>query len=74
VKQTNIHVIENNHAIFLGSTNDEGMPNGPSIFGYLVFGPGGTSIEGITRPMKLIAWRSLGAKLAVQGEDSKEEA
>jgi hypothetical protein len=52
---------------------DKGMPNGPSIFAYLVFGPGGTSIEGITRPMKLIAWRHSGARLAVQGEDSKEE-
>jgi hypothetical protein len=56
-----------------GRPVDEGMPNGPSIFAYLVFGPGGTSVEGITRPMKLIAWRSPGAKLAVQGEDSKEE-
>jgi hypothetical protein len=50
------------------------MPNGPSIFTYLVFGSGGTSTEGITRPMKLIAWRSPGAKLAVQGEDLKKEA
>jgi hypothetical protein len=31
---------------------DEGMPNGPSIYAYLVFGPGGTSVEGIARPMK----------------------
>jgi hypothetical protein len=30
---------------------DEGMPNGPSIFAYLVFGPGGTTAEGITRPI-----------------------
>jgi hypothetical protein len=57
----------------LGAT-DEGMPNGPSIFTYLVFGPGGTSAKRITRPMKLIAWRSPRAKLVVQGEDSKEEA
>jgi hypothetical protein len=34
------------------STADEGMPNGPSIFAYLVFSPGGTSVEGIARPMK----------------------
>jgi hypothetical protein len=53
---------------------DEGMPNGPSIFAYLVFGPRGTSTEGIARPMKLIAWRGSGARLVVQGEDSKEEA
>jgi hypothetical protein len=53
---------------------DEGMPNRPSIFTYLVFSPGGTSAEGITRPIMLIAWRSPGAKLVVQGEDSKEEA
>jgi hypothetical protein len=51
---------------------DEGMPNGPSIFAYLVFGPGGTSTEGIIKPMKLIAWRGLGEKLAMQGEDSKK--
>jgi hypothetical protein len=56
------------------STSDEGMPNGPSIFTYPVFGPGGTSTEGIARPMKLIAWRGSGARLAMQGEDSKEEA
>jgi hypothetical protein len=54
--------------------SDEGMTNGPSIFTYLVFGPGGTSTEGITRPMKITASRGLGARFAVQGEDSKEEA
>jgi hypothetical protein len=53
---------------------NEGMTNGPLIFTYLVFGPGGTSTEGITRPMKLIAWRGPGARLAMQGEDSKEDA
>jgi hypothetical protein len=42
------------------------MPNGPSIFAYLVFGPGGTSVEGIARPMKLIVWRGPGARLGVQ--------
>jgi hypothetical protein len=52
---------------------DEGMPNGPSIFAYLVFDLGGTSTEGITRPMKLIAWCHSGARLAVHGEDLKEE-
>jgi hypothetical protein len=50
------------------------MTNGLSIFAYLVFGPEGTSTEGITRLMKLIAWRDPGARLAVQGEDSREEA
>jgi hypothetical protein len=53
---------------------DEGMSNRPLIFAYLVFGPGGTIAEGITRPITLIAWRSPGAKLVVQGEDSKGEA
>jgi hypothetical protein len=52
---------------------DEGMINGPSIFAYLVFGLGGTSTEGITRPTKITAWRGPGARLAVQGGDSKEE-
>jgi hypothetical protein len=27
------------------------MPNGPLIFAYLVFDPGGTTVEGITRPI-----------------------
>jgi hypothetical protein len=52
---------------------NEGMTYGPSIFAYLVFGPGRASTEGITRPTKITAWRDLGAKLDVQGEDSKEE-
>jgi hypothetical protein len=34
---------------------DEGMTNGSSIFAYLVFGPGGVSVEEITRPMKIAA-------------------
>jgi hypothetical protein len=34
---------------------DEGMANGPSIFTYLVFSPGGTSPEEITRPTEIIA-------------------
>jgi hypothetical protein len=46
--------------------NDEGMTNGPSIFAYLVFGPEGTSVEGIVRPMKLAIWRSPGARLGMQ--------
>jgi hypothetical protein len=50
---------------------DEGMKNGPSIFAYLVFGPGRTSTEGTTRRTKITAWRGPGAKLGVQGEGSK---
>jgi hypothetical protein len=53
---------------------DEGMPNGPSIFAYLVFGPGRVTAEGITRLINLIAWRGPGARLVVQDEDSKLEA
>jgi hypothetical protein len=53
---------------------DEGMTNGPSIFAYLVFGPGRISTEGMTRPMKVTAWRGPVARLIVQDEDSKEEA
>jgi hypothetical protein len=49
------------------------MINGPSIFAYLVFGSGRTSTEGITMPTKITAWRGPGAKLDVQGKDSKEE-
>jgi hypothetical protein len=50
------------------------MTNGPSIFAYLVFGPGRISTEGMTRPMKVTAWRGPVARLIVQDEDSKEEA
>jgi hypothetical protein len=46
----------------------EGMTNRPSIFTYLVFGPGGITVEGITRPMKIAAWRGPGAKLGVQAK------
>jgi hypothetical protein len=34
---------------------DEGMPNRPSIFAYLVFGPGGIIVEGVARPIKISA-------------------
>jgi hypothetical protein len=50
----------------VNSASDEGMPNGPSIFAYLVFGPGGTSAEGIARPMNLIVWHGPGTRLGVQ--------
>jgi hypothetical protein len=45
---------------------DEGMTSGPSIFAYLVFGPGGTPVEEIARPMKLAIWRGPGARLGKQ--------
>jgi hypothetical protein len=32
--------------------NDEGMLNGTSIFAYLVFGPGGITAEGMTKPVR----------------------
>jgi hypothetical protein len=32
---------------------DEGMTNGPSIFAYLVFGPGETTVEGTARLIRL---------------------
>jgi hypothetical protein len=41
-------------------SSDEGMANRPSIFAYLVFGPGGITAEGIARPMKVSAYRGLG--------------
>jgi hypothetical protein len=47
---------------------DEGMTDGPSIFAYLVFGPGGVPVEGIARPMKIAAWRGPGATLGVQAK------
>jgi hypothetical protein len=31
---------------------DEGMTNRPSIFAYLIFGPGRVSLERLSRPMK----------------------
>jgi hypothetical protein len=48
------------------TSGDEGMMNGPSIFAYLVFGLGGTSVEEIARLIELIVWRGLGARLGVQ--------
>jgi hypothetical protein len=34
---------------------DEGMTNRPSIFAYLVFDPGGITVEGIARTIKIAA-------------------
>jgi hypothetical protein len=32
---------------------DEGMTNGPPIFAYLVFSPGGVSLKRLLRPIKV---------------------
>jgi hypothetical protein len=50
------------------------MTNRPSIFAYLVFGPGGITVEGIARPMKIAAWRGLGAILGVQAKIRRVQA
>jgi hypothetical protein len=42
-----------------------------SILAYLVFGPRRASTEGIARPTKMIAWHGPGARLDVQGKDSR---
>jgi hypothetical protein len=44
------------------------MTNRPSIFAYLVFGPGGVPVEEIVRPMKIAAWRGPGATLGIQAK------
>jgi hypothetical protein len=61
------------HVIKEVSPGDEGIPNRPSIFAYLVFGSGGITVEGIARPMKIIAWRNPGIRLGIQDKDSKKE-
>jgi hypothetical protein len=50
------------------------MTNRPSIFAYLVFGPGGISVEGIARSMKIVAWRGPGAILGVQAKIRRVQA
>jgi hypothetical protein len=45
---------------------DEGMTNRPSIFAYLVFGPGGVSVERTAWPMQVAAWSGPGATLGIQ--------
>jgi hypothetical protein len=42
------------------------MTNGSPIFAYLVFGPGRVSLERLSRPIKAMVYRGLGAKLGVQ--------
>jgi hypothetical protein len=54
--------------IFYQKADDEGMTNRPSIFAYLVFGPGGITVERIKRPTKIAAWRGLEVKLGVQAD------
>jgi hypothetical protein len=53
---------------------DEGMICGSSMLVYLVFGPGRASTEGIARPTKILAWRGSGARLDVQGKDSRRSS
>jgi hypothetical protein len=45
---------------------DEGMIDGPPTFAYLVFGPGRVSLERLSRPIKVMAWRGPGAILGAQ--------
>jgi hypothetical protein len=56
------------------TTGDEGMTNRPLIFAYLVFGPGGITIERIARPTKTAAWHGPGAKLGVQAKIQRVRA
>jgi hypothetical protein len=39
---------------------DEGMTDGPSTFAYLAFWPRRDTVEGISKPMKMTAWRGPG--------------
>jgi hypothetical protein len=50
------------HGILLifPTSDDEGMTNGLSTFAYLAFRPRGDTVEGITKPMKVTAWRGSG--------------
>jgi hypothetical protein len=48
------------------SISDEGMTNRPSIFAYLVFGPGEVVVGGAARPVRAMIGRSTGAVLGVQ--------
>jgi hypothetical protein len=42
------------------------MTNRPSIFAYLVFGPGGITVEGVARPIKMAAGHGPGMTLGTQ--------
>jgi hypothetical protein len=39
---------------------DEGMTDGPSTFAYLVFWSRKDTVEGVSKPMKMTAWRGPG--------------
>jgi hypothetical protein len=45
---------------------DKGMTNRPSIFAYLVFGPGEVVVGGATRPIRAMIGCGLGAVLGMQ--------
>jgi hypothetical protein len=45
---------------------DEGMTNRPSIFAYLVFGPGEVVVKGAARPVRAMIGCGPGAILGVQ--------
>jgi hypothetical protein len=46
--------------------DDEGMTNRPSIFAYLIFGPGEITVEGVVSPIRTAVGRGPGATLGVQ--------
>jgi hypothetical protein len=50
------------------------MTNRPSIFAYLVFGPGGITVEGVARPIKTAAGRGPGMTLGIQYKQGFEES
>jgi hypothetical protein len=46
--------------------DDKGMKNRPSIFDYLVFGPGEVVVEGAARPVRAMIGCGPGVVLGVQ--------
>jgi hypothetical protein len=52
--------------IIMRNTADEGITNGPSIFAYLVFGPGEVIVEGAARPIRAVVGCGPGKILGVQ--------
>jgi hypothetical protein len=48
------------------SLSDKGMTNRPSIFAYLVFGPGKVIVEGTARPVRAMIGYGPGVVLGVQ--------
>jgi hypothetical protein len=51
---------------FFWKPGDEGMTNRPSIFAYLVFGPGEAFVGGAARPVRAMIGCGPGATLGVQ--------